>query len=118
MERMKYTLRIIHNIVRLLVAVSFVIVFLSDLHGIIVNPDIYEKVYTGSFLGENRYETLKELKCSLWGNIAISVFYFILVVLHITKMKNSIILTWILGILDIIVVVFIYYSVYQLYSLV
>jgi len=106
-----------YNIARILFAVILLLSFLSDIHGIAVDPNTYEKVYTGEFLGADRYESLLQLKVSLWRNISICIVYIFLVILHLTKFKQYKIFTWFLRVVDVFVIIFIGYSLYKVYFL-
>jgi len=112
-KTVKKTLFFLYNIARILFAVILLVGFLSDIYGIAVDSDTYEKVYTGEFLGADRYESLLQLKIFLWRNVFICIIYIFWVILHLTKYKHSKILTWFLRIVDVFIVTYIGYSLYK-----
>lgn len=77
-----------------------------------LDPIIYDKVYTGEFLGENRYETLYHLILSHCIKIGVSFIYLIFITLHLSKLKDWKILTCILRLFDVFTVS---YFVYHLF---
>jgi uncharacterized membrane protein len=108
---------LLYNTARILFATIILLGFFSDIHGIAIDPDTYEKVYTGAFLGEYRYESLFHLKLSLWIDSLLLISYLVLVILHLTKFKQNKFLSWFLRVADLIIVSYIGYSLYIIYSL-
>jgi hypothetical protein len=106
------------NIIRLLFGIFFLLGMLLDLYGIATDPLTYERVYTGAFLGEYRYDSLYDLKLARWRDCFIAMIYLLFVILHMTKFKQNKIFTWILRIMDISLMVFIGYSLYKTYCLI
>ena len=103
------------NSIRILVGLFFLLFFLSELYDIAVNAETYEKVYTGVFLGENRYESLFLLKKTIWIYNFITTIYLLLIILHLTKFKRSKPLTWFLRIIDVFIIIRIGYSLYKIF---
>jgi hypothetical protein len=50
------------NIIRIFFALLYIFVCVNDLYEIKKDPETYERVYTGEFLGKYRYNSLDELK--------------------------------------------------------
>lgn len=91
------------NAIRILIAILFLLIFVSDLRNIYLDPDTYYKVYTGEFLGEGRFNSLFNLVLSHCVTIAIVFTYLLFVFLHLTKLKSWKVLTWILRVIDILI---------------
>jgi len=91
------------NTIRVLIGVLFLLIFVSDLYSIFLDPDTYDKVYTGEFLGEGRFKTLYHLILSHCIAIGTVFIYLIFVVLHLTKLNDWKMLTWVLRVIDIII---------------
>ncbi len=113
METQIIKIRWFVNAIRLICGIFSLLVMLSDLYGVAVDPLIYERVYTGEFLGENSYQSLFHLKLFRWIQCVLIMVYLSLVILHLTKLKNCKILTWTLRIIDVFIILYIGYSVHS-----
>lgn len=115
-NNMKKTIFYSINFLRILIALILLSGFVSDIIGIASDSETYERVYTGEFLGSNSYKNLFQLQVSLWGSIIAISIYILFVILHITKLKQSKLLSWSLRIFDIIVIVIITFSIFRIRS--
>ncbi|RHJ83932.1 hypothetical protein DW103_06480 [Parabacteroides sp. AM08-6] len=78
---------------------------------------VYEKVYTGEFLGEWRFDSLLNLQLFSCFECLMSIIYLVLEFLHLTRLKGNVILVWFLRAIDIFLVIFsvcYYYYIRQL----
>ena len=104
----KRTRKIIYfslNIFRIIVGLFLLLIFLSELHSIFLDPITYERVYTGEFFGEDNFKTLYHLILSNCIYCGVAFIYLIFVILHLTKLKEWKILTWTLRIIDVIIAI-------------
>jgi hypothetical protein len=115
-NKVKNAIYFVVNILRIIIGIVFLFACLSDLYGIGIDPDIYEKVYTGEFLGKYSYVSLSHLKIVLWIESVIAFVYLVIVVLHITKLKFKYLIIIVLTIIDLVVIVY-YCSLHYLYSI-
>lgn len=103
-----------YNAIRLCIVAFLLLGFLHDIHGISVDSDTYEKVYTGEFLGEFRYDSLRQLRATLWCDVSFSIIYIILVIAHLAIYRRNALITWSLLIIDIFIVSYFCYMMWYI----
>ena len=91
---------------------------ISELYYILKDPLTYERVYTGDFFGEYRFETILSLQIHYWLRFIFSIGYIIFEILHLSVLKKYNVLTWVLRIVDLFIIgyfvhfMFIFYSIF------
>jgi len=101
------------NTIRIIVGILLLLAFVSELHEIFLYPITYERVYTGEFMEKDRFNTLYHLILSNCIYSCIAFIYLLFVLLHLTKLKEWKILTWILRVLDVVLLVIIGYMLHN-----
>lgn len=99
------------NILRLFCGIIMIFFNFVDIDGIFTDPITYERVYTGEFLGARRYDSLLHLISHLWILLFLAYHYVVFVILHLTKLKSNVILTWLIRIADVIIIIYTGYLV-------
>jgi hypothetical protein len=108
-KRLSNWLYYIYNAIRICIVIFLLFGFLSDIHEMTIDPDTYDKVYTGEFLGRFSYDSLWHLKVALWRNVSFALIYVITLIMHLTMYKRSTLIAWLLLIVDIFVVLYFCY---------
>lgn len=116
-EKIKRVIILMVNYLRVIVGLLLLCLFLGELYSVNSEPDIYEKVYTGEFLGDQRYESLASLKFEIIYIIIFATVYLLITFLCFTKIKNTKRFPYILTLADICMIFFIGYSLYKTFIL-
>ena len=98
-------------ITRILIGMLWASILITDLIGIAQDPTTYEQVYTGEFMGENRFETLHQYKTSIVLQTIFIASYMALALLHCFILRDKRIISWCLVVMDIILLVLILYPI-------
>lgn len=103
-SKIRITLHRIYNILRIMISLLFIYIIASDLYEIFLDPVTYEAVYTGAFLGKNKFKTLYHLILSDCIEIVAFLIYLFISILHFYSLKNKKLISCILIIWDIIAI--------------
>ena len=114
-KKIKQMIYILYNFFRIIASALLIVIFIGELYNISMDPITYEKVYTGEFLGKFRFEDLKNLKAIRYSELFLSIVYITFEISHLTILKKSIFLTWILRIVDVLIISFLLYNLYYFY---
>ncbi len=85
---------IIINILRTLFAFLMIVMNISDIIGIGIDPVTYDAVYTGEFMGKFRFESLKDLIQHRWFTTVKAYIYIYTVFLYTTRFHDNKYLKW------------------------
>lgn len=113
-EDIKRVILLVIKIARVTIGVFLLWLFLDELHNIGIDSDTYEKVYTGEFLGEFRYESLNHYKLEIVQIIIFMSIYVLVAFLCFTKIKRMRFFPYIVILIDLCLIIYIGYSVYKI----
>ena len=93
----------IYNYIRILIAILYLLIKISDIYGSFIDTETYERVYIGEYF-YSIYASIGMYRLLSFTFVVLSAIYIYLVVLHLNKLKNNQVLLVGLIIIDILFV--------------
>jgi hypothetical protein len=85
---MKKYIRNAYNYVRILIAILYAFIMISDIYSSFIDEKTYERVYVGEYF-YSMYANINMYRLLSVIYIILSIIYFYLVILHLNKLKDN-----------------------------